>query len=200
MASLSHHPRRQPDVIKFAEEVAAGNRALDELGDALPSGCRQTYLEGNHEGWSRSFEAENGALESVLAIDKHLRLAERGIDWVSLRRQDDFSLGPVAYLHGISESRHHSQTHADDFAPRVGKRHVVYGHMHTFQAATSKAGYSARCCGFLGDERNSAFGYKKGRPAPWVQGFLIQEVRGSCVTDTEVRITNGRAVFRGKVY
>jgi hypothetical protein len=199
MASLSHHPKREPDTTRFVDEIDEGKQALDELQEAARPDDTD-FLEGNHCGWARSFMAENPNLVGALDVAKNLRLEERGIRWVSLYEQDNFQLGPVAYCHGLSESRHHAMAHANDFGPTIGCKHVVYAHMHTFQSFTSKAGYTARCCGFLGDEKNVAFAYKKGRPAGWQLGFLIQEVSGTAVTDTEVRIVNGEAVFRGRVY
>lgn len=199
--SLSSHPKTKPDVVKFAEELAAGNAALDQLQAALPDGCDIKYLGGNHdESRAARFEAENGNLENILSVRKHLKIEERGIEWISLRRQDNYAIGPVAYLHGISESKNNAAVHAEQFAPRIGKRHVVFAHMHSDQRFTSHAGFTAQCCGFLGDEYDGAFGYRKGRPAPWTLGFLIQTVYGDCVTDTFVRVRNGTACFNGRVY
>lgn len=199
--SLSMHPKTKPDVVKFAEEIHAGNAALDQLQESLPDGCSVFYLGGNHdESRASRFEAENGNLENILSVKKHLRIDERGIHWVTLRQQDDWSLGPVAYLHGISESKHSAMVHAEQFGPRIGKKHVVFAHVHGDQRHTSHAGYTAQCSGFLGDEKDAAFSYMKGRPAPWTLGFLVQHVYGDCVTDTFVRIRNGQAAFGGKVY
>jgi hypothetical protein len=199
MVSLSHHPKREPDTTRFDDEIEEGKQALDELQEAAQA-RHFDYLEGNHESWCRSFMAEQPNLAGTLDIDKNLGLEERGIRWVSLYEQDNFQIGPVAYLHAISESRHSAMVHATDFGPTIGCKHVVFAHVHTFQCFVSKAGYLARCSGFLGDEKNIAFSYKKGRPAGWQLGFLIQEVSGTAVTDTEVRVVNGRAVFRGKAY
>jgi hypothetical protein len=200
LESLSQHPKKRPDTIKLKDELGDGNKGLDELDRALPRKTKRRFLQGNHCVRSERFEAEFGQLDGMLSIPAGLGLKKRGWQWVSLRQQNRFVLGPVAYLHGISESKHHAMLHAEQFAPRIGVRHVTYGHMHTLQSAQSNAGYSARCCGFLGDERNIAFSYTKGRPTAWVVGFVLQEICGANVVETEVRIVNGRAVFNGRLY
>lgn len=199
MVSLSHHPKRTPNITRFEDEIEEGKRRYGELQEAARP--KEMYaLEGNHEGWASGFMAEQPNLAGTLDIPKRTGLAETGIRWVSLTEQDDFRLGPVGYCHGISESRHSAKAHAEDFAPVVGVRFITFAHVHTFQTFTSKAGFMARCCGFGGDEKNSAFGYKKGRPAGWKLGFKIEEVCGQSVTDTDVYVIDGRAVFRGAVY
>jgi hypothetical protein len=197
-ASLSHHPKKTPDIIRFRDEMAAGNAALDELQSA---GSGETlYLEGNHCAWRRSFEAEYPNLADVLSIEKALRLDERGIRWVTLHEQNDFKIGPIAYCHGISEAKHHGMVHAEQFAPSIGARYVTYAHMHVYQHFRSNAGYEATCCGFLGEKRNVAFNYTKGRPVPWSLGFLVQDVLGEKVTQTFVDCANGTAILGGTAY
>lgn len=199
--SLTHHPKRQPGVVRFVDEFGEAERETDRVCNAAPN-AEKHMLEGNHEGWLRGFEAENPSLEHALSIPERLKLQEKGIRWVNLFQQDKFRIGPVAYLHGVYEGPNASRKHAELFGPRIGCKHVVHGHDHGMNSFTTPAGYTARSCGFLGDERNIAFSYRKGRPSAWVLGFLVQEVNGSSVTDTEVRIdySTGRAAFRGRVY
>lgn len=206
--SLTHHPRRSPAVVRFEDEIDSGNGLLDRICKAAPN-ARKHYLQGNHEGWAASYEAENPNLEGTLDIPKRLRLRERGIEWVPLFKQNPFPdpshhfrLGPVAYCHGVYEGAQAARQHATFYGPRVGAKHVVFGHTHGMDSYTSPAGYAARSCGFLGDERNIAFSYVKGRPTPAVPGFLIEEICGNAVTDTEVRIdyATGRAVFARRAY
>lgn len=200
LESLSQHPKNRPDTVKLKDELRSGEDGLDELDRVLPRNVRKWYLAGNHCARAERFEAAFGHLDGMLSIPKGLNLAKRRWQWVTLRQQNRFVLGPVAYLHGISESKNHAMVHAEQFAPRIGVRHVIYAHMHATQSAQSNAGYFARCCGFLGDEQNIAFAYTKGRPTAWVLSFLLQEVSGRTVTDTEVRIVNGRAVLNGRTY
>jgi predicted phosphodiesterase len=198
-ASLSHHPKREPNEVRLRDEMGAGNECLDQIQEAGPG--ETYYLAGNHdESWYKSFEAENPNLEGCLDTPSWLRLKERGIRWVSLREQDNFKIGPVSYLHGVYEGTQAARNHALNHGPKVGCRYTVFGHVHGMDSSTSASGYTARACGFLGDESHIAFGYRKGRPSPWVLGFLLQEVSGDLVCDTEVRIVGGRALVNGAVY
>lgn len=208
MLSLSQHPKSRPDLVKLAEELHDGNLGLDELQDASPSSTWD-YLEGNHEVRATRYEAAFGSLDGMLSIPVGLFMQPRdayrrssvelrGMNWIPLRQQP-IVLGPVAYLHGISESKHHAMIHAEQLGPQCGARYVTYGHLHVFQTFRSNAGYEAQCCGFLGDATRPEFSYTKGRPLPWVCGFLIQEIVGDLVTTTPVRIVNGRALFSGRI-
>lgn len=204
--SLSHHPPRTPARTRFVDETEAAERELDDVRNAAPS-AEFYELEGNHEGWASGYEAGSPSLEGVLNVPERLRLAEKGIRWVPLFEQDSdegrhFRLGPVAYLHAVFEGATAARKHAEIYGPRIGCRYVKFGHTHGMDSYTSPAGYTARSGGFLGDRRNIAFSYTKGRPCPWVLGFTIEEISGNTVTDTEIRIDydTGRAVFRGRAY
>jgi predicted phosphodiesterase len=197
-ASLSHHPKRQPNEIRLRDETDATNACLDDLMKAGPG--ETYYLQGNHEFWSAGFEAENPQLEGCLDIPTWLRLKERGVRWVSLREQDDFKIGPIAYCHGVFEGQTAARKHAEVFGPKVGCRYVTFAHIHNDDVATSASGYTARCAGFLGDERLPAFGYRRGRPSPWTLGFRLEEVSGGLVADIPVRVVNGRAMVNGACY
>ena len=205
--SLSHHPKRQPGIVTFESEMEEGEKALQDLRDAVPRSCEIDYLQGNHEGWADSFEAMNPNLEGTLSIPKKLGLKQKKIRWVSLFEQDadegkHFRVGPVAYLHGVYEGNDSAKKHALNYGPAIGCKYVVFGHTHGMESFTSVAGYTARSCGFLGDRRHVAFKYRKGKPSSWVLGFLVQDIVGNAVSDTEVRIdyATGRAAFRGRVY
>ena len=207
--SLSQHPRSRPDLARFAGEVYDMNIGLDEMQNASPS-TDWVYIEGNHESRASRWEAAYPQLAEALSLPRALYIEAgeeyhrnsvqlRGMRWVPLRAQP-FHLGPVMYLHGVYETKHHAMAHAENLGPEQGKRSSTYGHMHTFQAFRSPAGYEAQCCGFLGDRSLPQFSYRKGRPSPWVSGFLIEEVCGDHVTKTPVHVEGARALFGGKLY
>lgn len=207
--SLSQHPRNRPDMNRYAGEVYDMNIGLDELQNASPS-TPWDYIEGNHEVRASRWEAAFPNLAASLNLPKALYIEPgddyhrntvqlRGMRWVPLSKQP-YHLGPVMYLHGVYESKHHAMAHAENLGPEQGVRSATYGHVHTFQQFRTPAGYEAHCCGFLGDRSLPQFSYRKGRPSPWVCGFLIEEVCGDHVTKTQVHIENGRALFSGKVY
>jgi hypothetical protein len=199
--SLSHHPPRQPVRTRLKDELDATERELDRVLNASPN-SETDYLEGNHCGWAASYVAANPNLEGLLTVPELLHLKEKGVRWVSLFDQDNFQDGPVAYLHGVYEGTTCTRKHAEIFGPRIGSKYVVHGHNHGMDSFTSPAGYTARGCGFLGDERHIAFSYRRGRPTAWVLGFIIQEINGGSVSDTEVRIdyATGRTSFHGRRY
>jgi predicted phosphodiesterase len=202
IVSLSRHPKRDPGVVRFEDETDAAERELDKVCDATSS-AEKIILQGNHDARAEAYEAENPELEGALSVPKRLKLAEKGMRWVTLAEQDDcFRVGSTGYCHGVYEGVNAARQHAEFLGPKTGIRHVVFAHCHSMQSWTTPSNFHARCCGFLGDEKHKAFGYRKGRPSPWVLGFLIEEVAGKSHTYTEVRIDpkTGRAVFRGQVY
>lgn len=199
MTALDPHPRYRPDIRALKDDWKSGNEGLDELQNASPD-SEVTYLQGNHEGWVGKYVAVHGELDGLLNVEDSLRLKERGILWVPLSRQRKaYRIGPVGYLHGAYEGATSSQNHANYLGPFVGARHLVHGHTHRLTSYTSAAGYTARCCGFLGDDSRAEFQkYMKGRPSGWALGFLVEEVCGDLVTDTEIRIIGSRALYDGK--
>jgi predicted phosphodiesterase len=200
--SLSRHPKRDPGVVRFEDETDAAERELDKVCDATSS-AEKYLLQGNHDARSEAYEAEIPELEGALSIPKRLKLAEKRVRWVPLAEQDEtFEIDGTGYLHGVFEGVNAARQHAEILGPKVGIRRIVFAHCHSAQSWTTASGFSARCCMFLGNEKHKAFSYRKGRPSPWVLGFLIEEVYRNAVTYTEVRIDpkTGRAVFRGEVY
>jgi predicted phosphodiesterase len=200
--SLSRHPKRDPGVVRFEDETVAAERELDKVCNATPN-AEKYLLQGNHDARSEAYEAEIPELEGALSIPKRLKLAEKRVRWVPLAEQDEtFEIDGTGYLHGVFEGVNAARQHAEILGPKVGIRRIVFAHCHSAQSWTTASGFSARCCMFLGDEKQKAFSYRKGRPSPWVLGFLIEEVYRNSVTYTEVRIDpkTGRAVFRGQVY
>jgi hypothetical protein len=208
LESLSRHPKSSPDLAKLAAELYAGNLALDALQAAAGS-ADIVYLEGNHEGRARRFEAEFGQLDGVLSVPVGLYIESRqeyrantaelrGIRWVPLRLQP-FQIGAVSYLHGVFESIHHAYQHAWQLGPRCATRHLVSAHMHALQTASTASGHTATACPWLGNITAPVFGYTKGRPRPWSHGVLVIEEMGEAVTVSPVAIVNGRAVYGGRV-
>ena len=208
LESLSRHPKSQPDLAKLAEELYAGNLALDALQTAAGS-ADVVYLEGNHEGRARRFEAEFGQLDGVLSIPVGLYIEARseyrksadslrGIRWIPLHMQP-LAVGAVSYMHGVFESIHHAYQHAWQLGPRCSTRHLITAHMHALQVASTASGHTATACPWLGDIRSHVFGYTKGRPRPWSHGVLVIEEAGESVTVSPVAIINGRAVYGGRV-
>jgi hypothetical protein len=209
MEALSMHPRSRPDLAKVAEEHYATNLLLDEIQNAH-GGRKTRYLEGNHEHRAARFEAQYGQLDGSLSVpqalyiqpraDYHRETSQlRGIEWVPLKMQP-LVVRNTALLHGVFEAQHHAFMMAQHLGPRIGAKHLFAGHMHTWQSATSNAGYTAYSCPWLGDERRHVFqAYVKGKPRPWQTGLVIVQECGDRVTVTPVFIENGRALFGGRL-
>jgi hypothetical protein len=207
--SVSRHGKNTPDTVKLAEEYHETNLRLDELQNAAPD-ATWLYLEGNHENRVSKWCCEFGSMDGLLDVPEALYMKPRdegyhrasallrGMEWIPLSRQP-YQIDGCAYLHGVYENQHHAAFHALHLGPEIGCKEIRYGHMHTLQSAVSPAGYHARCVGFLGDGASRAFKYKRGRPAPWAKGVVLQEIGAGLVTDTPVRIVGGRALFSGRV-
>jgi hypothetical protein len=209
MEALSRHPKSRPDLTRLAEELYAGNVALDELQQAAGS-AEVVYVEGNHEGRAPRYAAEFGQLDGLLSVPVGLYLEPRadyhretnqlrGIRWVPLKMQP-FTVGAVGFLHGVFESMYHAAMTAQHLGPKCGVRHLVTAHMHGWQSFASPSGFTAYACPWLGDETAHVFrAYVKGRPRPWHLGVLAIEEAGEDVNVTPVFIRNGRALVGGRV-
>jgi predicted phosphodiesterase len=208
LESLSRHPKSRPDLARLAEEFYAGNLALDSI-QAASGDAEIVFLEGNHEARARRYEAEYGQLDGILSVPVGLYIEPRqeyrksaddlrSIRWVPLQLQP-IALGGVSYLHGVFESIHHAYQHAWQLGPRCSTKHLISGHMHALQMASSASGHIAAACPWLGDIRAHVFGYTKGRPRPWSHGVLVVEEVMDRVTISPVSIVNGVAVFGGRL-
>jgi hypothetical protein len=207
--AVSRHGKNTPDTVRLAEEYHETNLRLDELQETAPD-ATWLYLEGNHEARVSKWCAEFGSMDGLLDPAEALYMKPRdegyhrstsllrGMEWIPLSRQP-FQIDGCAYLHGVYENQHHAAFHALHLGPEIGCKEIRFGHMHTLQSAISPAGYHAACVGFLGDKTQRAFKYKRGKPAPWALGLVLQEIGGGLVTDTQVRIVNGRALVSGNV-
>lgn len=208
MESLTHFPKRKPDITRLSEEHYAANVELDADQNAAPNAIWE-YLQGNHEAWAEKYAAIYGHLDGMLSVpqalyieprgDYHREKADlRGMAWVPLSKQPIVHAG-IGFLHGVYENQYHAAFHAEKLGPSTGSRTLIAGHTHDFQHHTSAAGYQAFHCGFLGDPASIAFAYTKGKPRPWKHGVLLIEVSDPLVTVTQVPIINGRALIAGSV-
>lgn len=210
LGALSRHPKNKPDLDRLAQEFYSVNLRLDELQSRSPN-AKWIYIEGNHEFRAQRYMNEYGQLDGMLNVpvslcidpnpDRYHRFQTelRGMTYIPTDKQP-FLTSHSAYYHGHHfMNKHHAASHAEAYAmARCGGRPVFYGHMHTFQSYTSTTGTFAQCCGFLGDEK--ALAYTLGKPTAWSLGLVLQEVtEDGAMSYTPVRITNGRAIFHGKI-
>jgi len=210
LEALSHHPKNRPDVTRLSWEYYECNTLLDRFQNAAPS-ADWYYLEGNHEYRAIKFANSLGTLDGLLDVPQNLHILPvddarrhddlRGIVW--LKFEDylgkawvaPWGEGNFGYLHSAKANKngmgagglYHAAYHANTIGPISRCAVTVYGHHHTFQMFRSTAGYEAWCCGFLGDLNEKAFLYAAG-PTNWLNGVLLQEIDGSRVVNTPIRL------------
>lgn len=156
---------------RIKKDYAAGNTILDQLQACLPSKCKITLVEGNHEYRMERFIDKLPALEGWIEVERGLHLAERGINYVKGWAQGHvYRIGKAVFIHGLYTNEHH----AKKTAMRYGTN-IFYGHTHDIQT------YSAE---LKGDDKTitaSSMGclckydlpYMRGRPSKWQQGFGV---------------------------
>jgi predicted phosphodiesterase len=128
MSSHAAHGRRP----SLRQELDSANAQLDRVQRAA-DGRRVVMLEGNHEDrYMRTLSQRMPELlGSVNTISEHMRVEERGWEWVPFRRlwvpYDD---APVAYTHGAWANKHCAHSALVRYKM---VRSVRFGHVHRSQ-------------------------------------------------------------------
>lgn len=175
MNSLSAHDKNSVPIqgITLDFEYAQGNKALDELDEAMGrKNYEKFYLFGNHEDrYFRTMKDINNFKygSSLLSPMDGLRLKQRGYKILSDWKNDSIKVGThLELVHGEYISLNSAKKHIDTY-----RKSIVYAHTHRISSYLEgqTAGYNI---GFMGDIQSPAFGYAtRGMKTSWNNGFAI---------------------------
>lgn len=195
-ASVSQHPKDSLDVPSLGEEYEIANCDLNTLDDALPSGCRKWFLEGNHEYRVRRWlyqKADN--LEGGLQlVPEALKLRERGWAWVPYG--EPLEIGRAKIIHGSYTNKYHASKHCDSYGDSV-----FYGDTHTWQVHATTHGTKPHVGISFGCLCKLKPRWLHGRPSSWMHGFglvYVDEKTGN-FWPYFVPIIDGIAVVNGHI-
>lgn len=202
LASVNRHEKAPGDDYTLRQELWCGNRALDEVADAIgPRPCDLLFVDGNHEDRMRRYVASGRCppelRDALEEVPDALCLKQRGWRYVGPDEQPIYD-GSLAVFHGHWYGKHHAAKHLDEMGGSV-----IYGHTHRPQQMTRQTvrgpiiGTGAPCLRRLSAEwqhqRNREF-------TGWLNGFVVLEwIDGYC-HPRNVFVVNECASYGGRVW
>lgn len=171
----------------YADDVEAGNEILDAVASKLPQGCRQRFVEGNHEARIERWIVDQthnmkdaSKLREVWGPEVQLNLAKRGIAFHSQGAKHDnlpsrgcIDLGKSWCVHGAYHNSNATEKHARQFG-----HNVVHFHTHRpdSKAVTTAAhGIHYGWCPGCMCELHPTWQHSK--PTQWGHGYHLQAVQ-----------------------
>lgn len=196
-APVSHWNRknlRERKNMNMASDFKLANKYLDRIQKITEN---VTYLQGNHEKWLDDAIDEQPEMDGLLNLEINLHFATRGINY--LKYNECYSIGKLAFTHGIYTNQHHALKHCEKFG-----RSIAYGHLHDVQMAISVSpidvedkhmGVSLGCLAKV----NPAF--MRNRPSNWQHCIGIGLVRPDQTFNLDpIIISGGVCSYAGKTF
>lgn len=197
--SVSSYSKDPSRLANLPQEVAAGNKALDQLDNLKAK--NKIYIGGNHEDRLQRYLADKAPeLFDFVSIPKIMKLAERG--WKYVAYKDHTKLGKVNLTHDVGTAGRYATYKALD----TFQHSVITGHTHRLGYvvegnATGEVKLSASF-GWLGDASKVDYMHKMLVAKNWALGFgvgYLDPASGAIYT-TPIPIVNYTACFNGKLY
>ncbi len=197
--SVSSYSKDPSRLANLPQEVAAGNRALDQL-DGLKA-SNKIFIAGNHEDRLQRYLADKAPeLFDFVNISKILHLAERG--WKYVEYKDHTKLGKINLTHDIGTAGRNATFKALD----TFQHSVITGHTHRLcyvveGNATGEVKLSASF-GWLGDASKVDYMHKMLVAKNWALGFGVGylDTETGVVFTIPVPIVGMKCVVNGKMY
>lgn len=198
--ALGSYPRRPHKTADFADEIDACNDFLDEVGSWGIKNLE--WADGNHgQGrWQRFIAEKAPQLDSLISLEKLLRLEERG--WRLTDYKDHLFFGSCLLSHELGRGGRHAAARTKEDV----HGDVAIGHVHRCSVewrgdVMGKVFFGATF-GWGADVSAAHYTYKAHVAATHVLGFgllTLDEETGQTFVEP-VPIVNGRCVARGKLY
>ena len=129
--SVSSHSKSPERALKLADELEAGNAALDQL-DALGA-TEKKFIAGNHcDRLTRYLQDKAPELFDVIGIPELLKLEERG--WEYTPYKSDTKVGKVNFTHDVGVAGRNATFKALD----TYQHSVVTGHTWPSQPSSAR--------------------------------------------------------------
>lgn len=209
LSEISHHNRDNPGLRgKGALRANLDGFAdlLDALDSLLPPDAHKVWHRGNHERFVQDLYEANPELESMLDVEEHLKLTERGYITYKLGKMSE--LGKLGIIHGdsVGSGKYIAAKVVETYC-----RPMVFGHVHTASSAT-KVGAASKTDKWMAwslptmGTVNPAFA--RNRPNAHTNGFGIVELRPdgnfnlyTVITDSETgEFSYGGQLYSGRQY
>jgi len=173
---------------------------LIKLNKIVPN-AKFIYLEGNHEErYKRLMNKYPDTFKGQFNLLRDSTPKRMKIKWISYGNYNSFyRLGDTIFVHGTIYPDHHAKRYALDHTPFK----CIYGHLHHFQAYTTRKAFSTMTPRYAitpGCLSHTTPEWKKGAPNQWVNGFISFELNNNTVIPTIHVIEKGRFYIGGKEY
>lgn len=172
--SVGFYPKAPGRKYALADEIAEGNKCLDQL-QAAAGNAKITYLAGNHEHRLERYITEKAkelhGLDGT-SIPSLLRLRERGITWLPYKAAA-YKVGKLAFIHdlgrsGLNTARQSLQDYGGN---------VVVGHSHragiVYQGTVRGEPHMGLNQGWLGDPTATDYVHLDKARRDWQHGFAV---------------------------
>lgn len=170
MQMLSKYDANNPGAWQeLQEEYNLCNSLLDEVQKYSKV---VKYVMGNHEDRAWKYVSKYPYLKGMIEPDIHLRLEERGIEWVPYDGTP-IEFGPIKFIHGEYHGKNHAKKTADAYGGVT-----FYGHTHDIECTAVSRFNHAAFAQSMGCLCRYDQPYIKNRPSSWQQAFGVFEVYG----------------------
>lgn len=185
-----HDPVGWQPHTKVKDTIAAGRLHLNDIAERAPK-AKKFWAIGNHDERHDNYLARHAA---AFEDEPGMLLADKFPEW---RQAWRFNFGAFYSLH-----RWHSGEHAAYNNVLKSGSSVVTGDTHKlqFRPRESLRGrqYGVET-GMLADPNWPCFGYLRGKPTAWTQGWVVLTVRnGRLLQPESCEVLDGVAYFRGE--
>lgn len=197
--AVSSHSKSPKRSLQLAEELKAGEAALDQL-DKLGAE-NKVYIGGNHEDrMQRYLQDKAPELFDVVSVPDLLHLKQHGWEYVPYKKHT--KLGKMHFTHDVGSAGRNAIFKCLD----TYQHSVVTGHTHRLAYivegnAVGESKVSAQF-GWLGDSRSVDYMQHAKVLKDWALGFGVgyYDPTSKLVYLTPVPIVNYTAVVNGKLY
>lgn len=190
----------QIDIEWYERDVKYLNDLLKDLQERAPK-AEVIFLEGNHcERYTRIMKKYPKVFKGRFNFQRDAVPKDMKFKWIPYNTEKSFyKIMDTIFLHGNLYPDLHAKKYALDYTPYK----CIYGHLHHFQAYTTRSNMAARdpryavtagCLCHVTPE------WKKGSPNQWVNGFVSFVVDKKKVIPTIHMMENNKFYVNGKEY
>jgi len=184
---------------RLLKEYEGFNHHVLERHEAITRpGIRRTFMFGNHEERVNWYIEEHPELQTMIEIDRNLRLTERGYKVIPYN--EIHTIGKLSVIHGFYWNKYHAVKTLEAFEGNVVYAHVHNPQMYAKVSPIDRKGYhTATSLGCLCSIKPD---YKKNAPNFWINQFgIVEHLPATGVFNlTPITIVEGSFMYGGKYY
>ena len=175
------------------------NEDILQIHEKLTSrDTRRTFMIGNHEERVNWYIEEHPELESLIDIDRNIKLTERGYKIIPYN--GIYKIGKLSVIHGYYWNKYHAAKTLEAFGGNVVYAHVHNPQMYAKVSPVDRKEYHMATA--LPCLCNIKPDYKKNAPIFWVNGFgIVEHLPATGFFNIyPIIIIDGSFMFNGKYY